>query len=195
MFAIKYTNEFLKMLADHMVQEFEREGENGKEHKAIKAGQRLKYNKSENIIHDLKEIMIWKSHRRANLIEKVNKNITRELLNISINHDDEEISIAILTLLPGVQVPMSSAILTILFPEKYTVLDVRALKSLGYSGNDRTPEFYKKYLYFCREYAEKIGFEIHSNYLNSLRLLDKALFYANGEDVKQIEKRLQGKTL
>ena len=40
-------------------------------------------------------------------------------------------------------------------PERYTVIDFRALEALGNETNDRSVNFYLSYLDDCRQLAEK----------------------------------------
>ncbi len=69
-------------------------------------------------------------------------------------------AMAVLLGLNGVQVPVASAILTAIEPERYavrperyTVIDFRALEALGTTISDPTVNFYLVYLLFCREVA------------------------------------------
>jgi hypothetical protein len=77
-------------------------------------------------------------------------------------------AVAVLTALHGVGIPMASAILTAINPERYTVLDFRALESLGITNWPENVAFYVFYLEACRELAAKHG--------KSLRTLDRALW-------------------
>ena len=54
--------------------------------------------------------------------------------------------------LHGVDLPVASAILAAIFPERYTVLDYRALEALGHARHD--VHFYEEYLDFCKRLAE-----------------------------------------
>ena len=77
-------------------------------------------------------------------------------------------AVAVLTALRGVGIPMASAILTAINPERYTVLDFRALESLGIKNWRDSFAFYVTYLEACRELAARHG--------KSLRTLDRALW-------------------
>jgi hypothetical protein len=75
--------------------------------------------------------------------------------------------------LQGVQVPVASAILTAIDPERYTVIDFRALEALGCDSKDRSVNFYLAYLKTCRQLASKHGV--------TLRNLDRALWQWSNE--------------
>ena len=51
--------------------------------------------------------------------------------------------------------PVASAILTTIHPTKYTVIDFRALESLGVSKWDGSVSYYLSYLRACSELAFK----------------------------------------
>jgi hypothetical protein len=65
-------------------------------------------------------------------------------------------------------VPVASAVLTAINPERYTIIDFRALESLGINDYNLTVDYYLDYLKQCRELAGQ-----HSV---SLRDLDRALW-------------------
>ena len=54
--------------------------------------------------------------------------------------------IAVLCGLTGVNVPVASAILTAIYPSRYTVIDFRALEALGTNTSDRSLRFFLYYL-------------------------------------------------
>src|SRR5208282_2163481 len=90
-------------------------------------------------------------------------------LRSAIEADTERSAIEILDRLHGVGVPVASAILTTINPEKYTIIDIYALRSLGISeGPTDRADYYLAYLRKCRELAQQ--FKI------SLRTLDHALW-------------------
>jgi ribosomal protein L22 len=57
-----------------------------------------------------------------------------------------------LTGLRGIDISVASAILAAIYPERYAVLDFRALDALGHARHDI--EFYEKYIAFCQQLAE-----------------------------------------
>ena len=85
----------------------------------------------------------------------------------------ERAAIAVLLGLQGVHVPVASAILTAIDPERYTVIDFRALEALGSKSKDRSVNFYLVYLHACRQLAEE--------HQVTLRRLDRALWHWSSE--------------
>jgi hypothetical protein len=118
---------------------------------------------------NLKVIVNWKSPRRAALIDdNKDEHIAVALKFASSPSTPEAMAVAVLTALHGVEIPMASAILTAIDPERYTILDFRALQSLGVENWPDTFEFYVAYLNACRQLAARHG--------KSLRTLDRALW-------------------
>lgn len=76
--------------------------------------------------------------------------------------------------LAGVGVPTASVLLHFAFPDRFPILDVRALESLGVTGRSSyAPSFWADYVTTCRELATMHGV--------SLRTLDKALWQYSKE--------------
>jgi len=77
--------------------------------------------------------------------------------------------------LHGVDIPVASAILAAIYPERYTVLDFRALEALGHARHD--VKFYEEYLAFCKRLAESNIVSPQSGLPapTPLRALDRAL--------------------
>ncbi len=91
-----------------------------------------------------------------------------------IHTDDEHrAALAVRTGLAGVDVPVASAIMTAVDPERYTVIDFRALQSLGIETANRSLNFYLAYLRACRRIANDNGV--------TLRNLDHALWQWSSE--------------
>lgn len=72
--------------------------------------------------------------------------------------------------LKGVGLPVASAILTAIFPGRFTVIDVMALRALGVINPPKVmnDSFYVRYLTYCRAKAKCLGI--------SLRDFDRALW-------------------
>jgi len=118
---------------------------------------------------NLTTIAKWKSPRPARFIEENTDNdIAVALQFASASTTPEAMAVAVLTALRGVGIPMASAILTAINPERYTVQDFRALESLGIKNWPDSFVFYVAYLEACRELAARHG--------KSLRTLDRALW-------------------
>ena len=87
---------------------------------------------------------------------------------------DEAARVAALLRLHGVGVPTASALLYFAFPERYPILDVRALESLGSRGRSTYPvPFWLAYLEACRAIAAEHGVTV--------RTLDMALWQYSKE--------------
>jgi len=134
---------------------------------ALLAGKQIA---SENYSREnLKGIVKWKSPRPAALIEENTENdIAVALQFASAPATPEALAVAVLIGLRGLGITMASAILTAINPERYTVLDFRALESLGVKNWPDSFAFYVAYIRACRELATRHG--------KSLRTLDRALW-------------------
>jgi hypothetical protein len=144
---------------------------------ALLAGKRIA--SGDYSLDNLKVIVNWKSRRRAALIDdNKDDHIAVALKFASASSTPEAMAVAVLTALHGVGIPMASAILTAINPERYTILDFRALQSLEVANWSESVGFFVSYLEACRELAAKHG--------KSLRALDRALWQWSKEqsDVK-----------
>ena len=114
-------------------------------------------------------IFRWKTRNRGR--SRLFKNTPEEIadaLTLAVLAKTERSAVAVLRGLSGVGTPVASAILTAINPERYTVIDFRALEALGADTVDRSLPFYLYYLRYCREIAGEYGV--------SLRKLDRALW-------------------
>jgi len=74
-------------------------------------------------------ICIWKSSRqKPNYIK--NKKIVEKITKKAFLEKDEKEKINILCSMKGVGIPTASAILTIVFPNKYAIIDIRCMEIL-----------------------------------------------------------------
>ena len=145
---------------------------------ALNAGSRIA---SGDYSQDNPKIVVnWKSPRRAALIDD-NKNgdIAVALQFVAATTSPEAMAVAVLTALHGVGIPMASAILTAIDPARYTILDFRALQSLGLENWPDSIGFYVGYLEACRQLAAKHG--------RSLRTLDRAMWQWSWEHRRSSE--------
>lgn len=119
----------------------------------------------------LATIFEWKTRGRGRtrLLANSRKEVT-DALRLACAAKTERAAIAVLTGLSGVSVPVASAILTAIYPRRYTIIDFRALEALGCKEPfpAATVAFYLLYLVRCRELAAKHGV--------GLRELDRALW-------------------
>ena len=74
---------------------------------------------------ELQKIGNWKSPRAIRLISANNHHQVRRATQRALRTRSERIRLEALLSLSGVSVPMASAILTLLYPRKYGVLDIR----------------------------------------------------------------------
>lgn len=120
----------------------------------------------------IKTIGRWKAPRAARWLDtQFDKALVKAILDEALADGLTPVArVRKLQELSGVGVPMASAILTCFDPENFTVIDVRALDTLGTTGARITPELYERYLEFCIAEAKRLGVE--------LRQLDRALWKA-----------------
>lgn len=140
--------------------------------KALAAGSRIR--RGEHTREHLSEIFEWKTKGRGR--SRLLRNSAQEIadaLNLAVSATTERAAVAVLVGLQGVLVPVASAILTAIDPERYTVIDFRALQALGSKSTNRSVDFYLTYLGACRRLAEA--------HHVTLRDLDRALWQWSDE--------------
>ena len=125
-------------------------------------------------VETLVKIVHWKSPRIVHHVRENTPDAIRTALDIAVSHTSTEEALIALQELRGVGIPVASAILTAVHPERYTVIDFRALESLGYFPQDAS--FYLEYLNFCRHLAEKMEAQSELPAPTRLRALDRALW-------------------
>ena len=102
---------------------------------------------------NLEAIVRWKSERVVHyLIANSNEKIKSALAVAASPNATTGDAVKALVDLHGVDIPVASAILAAIYPERYTVLDFRALEALGHARHDLL--FYEEYLAFCKRLAE-----------------------------------------
>jgi hypothetical protein len=125
-------------------------------------------------LETLKIIFRWKTGGRGQ--SRLFKNTANEIekaLGSAIYAQSEQAAMESLCELHGVGVPVASAILTAIDPDRYTVIDFRALESLGVKRSYLSIAFYLNYLATCRDLAKQYGVR--------LRTLDRALWQWSNE--------------
>ena len=128
--------------------------------------------------HFLK-LCLWKSPRPKKHYEDAINSDERikYITSLAISSTDEYFKISSLQLLKGVSMPVASVILHFARPDKYPILDFRAIWSLGWQQPKQyTFEFWEKYCNYIRETAKSLKV--------SLRILDKALWQYSKEHQK-----------
>jgi hypothetical protein len=127
------------------------EKEHELEKAAFEAGEGIR--NGDYTLANLEAIVRWKSERAVQyLIGNSNEKIRRALAVAATPDSTTETAVKALLDLHGVDLPVASAILAAIFPERYTVLDYRALEALGHARHD--VRFYEEYLAFCKRLAE-----------------------------------------
>jgi hypothetical protein len=134
-------------------QYWQRAGE--KEHQlekaAFEAGAAIR--KGDLSLLNLEIIVRWKSERVVHyLIGNSEDKICKALAVAAAPYTSVRNAIEALTALRGIDLPVASAILAAIHPDRYAVLDVRTLEALGHARHDA--QFYEEYLGFCRRLAE-----------------------------------------
>lgn len=83
--------------------------------------------------HDFYKICMWKTRRAKNRYLK-NQNCVEQITKLAFLEKDENKKMKILCQFDGVSVPVASAILTIVYPEEYGIIDIRCLEMLNVIG-------------------------------------------------------------
>lgn len=109
----------------------------------------------------LHEIALWKSKRRAELVNENDEGFVREITEFAFSATHEHSRIGSLVLLSGVQYPTASVILHFCVDRTYPILDVRAIWSLGLSKPSLySPEYWVEYTSICRSFAKQYGLTV-----------------------------------
>ena len=126
------------------------------------------------------EIAKWKSPRPVRHYESNDSALVRDVTALAFAVPREHLRLRVLTLLDGVGVPVASTILHFAFPDKYPIMDIRAVTTLTRLGLWTSPdpaqpgftgfsvEHWQAYTDLMRDYAKRLGVTV--------RELDKALW-------------------
>ncbi len=117
---------------------------------------------------DFERILHWKLRRqyyRQKDFRAINTPSIIHLITkaaLSLQHNDREyeteLQLKILSSIRGVGIPVASAILTLVFPEKYAVIDFRGWRQVFGEGKTTfTISEYKKYLHEIHRMAIELG--------------------------------------
>lgn len=125
------------------------------------------------------KIGLWKSKRPKKKYENNTDSLIKEITRFSFITKNEEARIKSLMVLNGVSYPLASVILHFAFPDKYPILDFRAIWSLGWEKpKSYTFDFWQKYCGKIKEISKITGEDI--------RTIDKALWeYSKENQPKQ----------
>ena len=135
---------------------------------------------------NLEVIVRWKSERMVHYLVGNSEAKIKKVLAVAASpetsvHD----AVEALTSLRGIDLPIASAILTAILPDRYNVLDFRALEALGHERHN--VEFYAEYVAFCRRLVER-GIVKPQEELpgpTELHALDRALWEWSSTHVEQ----------
>jgi hypothetical protein len=126
---------------------------------------------------NLEVIVRWKSERMVHYLVGNSEAKIKRVLAVAASPDTSlQNAVDALTSLRGIDLPIASAILAAILPERYNVLDYRALEALGHARHN--VDFYAEYVAFCRRLAER-GIVAPQDELpgpTSLHALDRALW-------------------
>jgi hypothetical protein len=124
---------------------------------------------------NLLKIFEWKTRGRGrSRLERNTDDEIADALALAIKAKTDRAALAVLRGLDGIEIPVASAALTAIDPERFTIIDFRALEALGIRQANITIDFYLAYLSHCRRLA-------HENKV-SLRMLDRALWQWSKEN-------------
>lgn len=106
----------------------------------------------EHTLANLEAIVRWKSERVVHYLIANSGEKIRQALKVAASPTASvRDAVGALTSLHGVDLPIASAILAAIFPDKYAVLDFRTLEALGHARHDVS--FYADYVAFCGRLA------------------------------------------
>jgi hypothetical protein len=145
------------------------------EKSAFEAGQAIR--NGDFTLANVEAIVRWKSERAVHyLIGNSNEKIREVLAVVTAPESNTEQAVNALQELHGVDIPVASAILAAIYPERYTVLDFRVLEALGHARHD--VHFYEEYVAFCKRLVDSNIVKPQSDLPapTPLRTLDRALW-------------------
>ncbi len=123
----------------------------------------------------LRLVCWWKAPRSARHAENNDNNFIKEITGFALNTTNERARIEVLTVLDGVSWPTASVILHLFHPDRYPILDFRALWSVTVAvPTQYTFKFWWPYVEFCRGLAQRNNID--------MRTLDRALWQFSKEN-------------
>lgn len=144
------------------------------EEEAYEAGEAIR--NGEYSLANLEAIVRWKSERLVvYVIANSTTNIRRALEVAAAPESTTAEAMSALLALKGVDLPLATAIMAVIHPDRYIELDMGDLEALGQMRQD--VRFYEEYLTFCRRLVER-GIVTPQNELpgpTTLHALDRAL--------------------
>ena len=98
----------------------------------------------------------WRGGRTRQLVAGNTEEDVREISSVSFAAKTERLRVGALRSLRGVQWPMASVILHFAFPDRYPILDVRAMNTVG-GSTLYTFERWIEYVTLCRQKSDEYG--------------------------------------
>jgi hypothetical protein len=160
-------SQFKLMFAPELIGQLAQRYEFQSDTDALQAGEQIRAGHCTRA--NLERIFQWKTggRGRSRLAKNTDQDIA-DALELAVTAKTDRAAIAVLKGLNGVEVPVASAILTAIKPERFTIIDFRALEALNIKQAYLTIDFYLDYLGECRRLA--------SEHNVPLRTLDRALW-------------------
>ena len=117
----------------------------------------------------------WKSKRPKKKYESNSEELIKEITGLALASENEEVKIKSLLILNGVSWPVASVILHFAYPDQYTIMDFRAIWSLGWEQ----PKSYN--FTFWQKYCDQIK-KLSDELALPTRTIDKALWQYSKEN-------------
>lgn len=115
------------------------------------------------------KVCMWKTPRSKPHCESNEPQFIKEVSSQCLRTKSDQMRIQAWTMLNGVKWPTASVFLCFAFPNRYPIMDVRALWSLGEDVPSKyTYEYWAEYTKVCRTLSKSSGV--------TMRTLDKALW-------------------
>ena len=114
----------------------------------------------------------WRGARPQQLAMLNSEGEVQEITRASFSAESERLRIGALLALSGVHWPMASVILHFAFRDRYPILDVRAMASVGGLSSYYSHQRWIDYVTLCREAVGRLGV--------TMRDLDRALWVLGG---------------
>lgn len=116
---------------------------------------------------ELAKVARWKTPRSQRKIQQNEPDDVRDVTSMAFSAP-ERLQHRVLTMLDGVRVATATALLTVAFPDRHTVIDFRSTEALHLLGEWDGAGGYVAYLRVCRRLANELEVD--------LRTLDRALW-------------------
>lgn len=118
---------------------------------------------------------LWKSKRPKKHYENNDNEFIKAITEFALSTKNERARVESLLIIRGVSWPVASTLLHFAYPDKYPIMDFRAIWSLGWEQpKSYNFEFWQKYVDELRKLAKENSV--------SLRVLDKSLWYYSKEN-------------